>query len=259
MRRRLLTSLAIPAAALILTPLGMSQAKDAQDYNKASSSPSQLLTNWQADYGSSWKMRNNRRTGTMELLYGGKANAGLEPNINQDNDWFELTRFWVNQTFAMHGVYNQDLVNERVVFLPLAKSNTTDKMTVALVQGINGIPVEDAKVNALFTLSGELLSLHSTGAPSVVSRSTTPRVSEEFAISTAMETFAAEEKAEPLSVGHGHLVFAYVDDQEVRRWTLAWQVDVQNTKTADKPVGYLYTIDRTNRSGPKTRSFRALP
>ncbi|HPF12753.1 MAG TPA: hypothetical protein PLJ12_00695, partial [Planctomycetota bacterium] len=226
-----------------LAPAAFSQARQDTRPNLASSNLDTLLADWQGQFGPQWHVRSNPLTGTMEMLYGGKAPAAFEPRIGTDSDWFQLTRYWVDQTHAMHGVFGLDLVDDRVVFLPLAQTNTTDKITVALRQEVAGVPVEDGRVNALYSLQGELLSLHSTSAPRIDNRSTRPALDAEAATQVAMRTFAAEEGLAPLSVGQAQLLFAHVDDQEARRWTLAWQIDVQNTKTTDAPVGHIYTVD----------------
>ncbi|MEZ5973485.1 MAG: hypothetical protein R3E96_01200 [Planctomycetota bacterium] len=156
---------------------------------------SSLLTDWQEQFGNQWHIRNNRHTGTLEMLYGGRAAGPFVPNINRDADWLRLARYWVNQTMGMHGVRTADLVDGRVMFLPLGQSNTTDKMTVSLMQVIDGIPVEDGRVNALFNLQGELLSLHVTAAPEFTSRTTQVGLGAEEAANLAIAAFSRDEKA----------------------------------------------------------------
>ncbi|MEZ6003034.1 MAG: hypothetical protein R3F33_02495 [Planctomycetota bacterium] len=204
---------------------------------------SSLLTDWQEQFGNQWHIRNNRHTGTLEMLYGGRAAGPFVPNINRDADWLRLARYWVNQTMGMHGVRTADLVDGRVMFLPLGQSNTTDKMTVSLMQVIDGIPVEDGRVNALFNLQGELLSLHVTAAPEFTSRTTQVGLGAEEAANLAIAAFSRDEKAAVTDVHEAELGFSWVDDQEVRRWTLAWRVDVQSAEDGMDPVGFEYHID----------------
>ena len=244
MRRRFLSGAALSLAAISLAPLAASQSKGLPvDQTGAASSPQDMLVDWRAEFGAEWHARNNRNTGTLEMLYGGKASSRMRVNINRDADWFQLTRYWISQTYGMHGVYSQDLVDDRVVFLPFAKSNTTDKMTVAMQQRIGGVPVEDARINALYTLKGELLSLHTTSAPSVENRSTTPVVDSERATMMAMNAFFDDTGRLALDVHEAQLLFVHVDDQESRRWTLAWQIDVQNNEADQNAIGWIYSID----------------
>lgn len=240
---RFLGALALTTAGLTFAPQAQAQANPAPGSEPVSSHLDTLLTAWQGDFGPSWQVATNPLTGTAELLFGGRASAGFEPNINNEGQWFQLARHWVGQTKAMHGVQASDLIDNRFVFLPLAQVNTTDKVTIALDQVIGGIPVEDARVNVLFTNQGEMLSLHSTAAPSFENRSTQATLKGETATRVAAIAFAAEQKMSPTSIGKPSLVFAHVDDQESRRWTLAWQVDVQLVATGVTPVGHLYTID----------------
>ncbi len=243
MTYRFLGALALSTASLTLAPQALAQAKPAPGFEPASSHPDSLLVDWQADFGPSWHIATNARTGTVEMLFGGSASAGVEPNINDEAAWFNLARHWVGQTKAMHGVQAADLVDERFVFLPLAQVNTTDKVTVALNQVVDGVPVEDGRVNVLFSYQGEMLSLHSTAAPSFEDRSTQATVQGEDAMRAAIAAFVAEQKMQPTHVGQPSLVFAHVDDQETRRWILSWQVDVQLTENVATPVGHLYTVD----------------
>lgn len=243
MSYRFLGAIALSTASLAFAPLALAQAKSAPGLQSASSHLDSLLVDWQADFGPSWHVATNPKTGTAELLYGGRASVGFEPNINNEKAWFRLARHWVGQTRAMHGVHDTDLVDERFVFLPLAQVNTTDKVTVALNQIIDGVPVEDGRVNVLFAYNGDMLSLHSTAAPSFENRSTKATLQGKDAVSAATAAFIAEQKWAPTHVGEPSLVFAHVDDQETRRWALSWQVDVQMTGNGVTPVGHLYSVD----------------
>ncbi|MCP5021719.1 MAG: hypothetical protein GY930_08060 [bacterium] len=243
MTYRFLGALALSTASLAFAPLALAQAKSVPGTQSASSHLDSLLIDWQADFGPSWHVATNPKTGTAELLYGGRASVGFEPNINNEKAWFRLARHWVGQTRGMHGVHATDLVDERFVFLPLAQVNTTDKVTVALDQIVDGVSVEDGRVNVLFAYNGDLLSLHSTAAPGFEDRSTKASLQGKDAVRAGIAAFVAEQKMAPTHVGEPTLVFAHVDDQETRRWTLSWQVDVQLTGNDVTPVGHLYTVD----------------
>jgi Zn-dependent metalloprotease len=206
-----------------------------------------LLQDWRLEHGDSWYARTNPLTGTLEMLFGGNAAPSFEPDTNVESDWFRLGREWIAATEDMHGVSLDELIGARVFFLPLGQGNTTDKMTVRFDQVIDGVPVEDARVNVLFDLQGRLLSLHTTAAPTIDNPSTRPSFDAAFASLVAREAFVRSEGMEPNHYGAPELVFAHVDDQETRRWTLAWQVDTQWYEEGFEPKGYVHTIDARTR------------
>jgi len=210
-------------------------------------SPQRQLADWRQTYGDSWAAHWNRLTGTVEMLYGGNALPSFEPNTNVEKDWFQLGREWIATTSGMHGVQLGDLVDARFMYLPLGQGNTTDKITVRFDQIVNGVPVEDGRINVLFDTSGRLLSLHFTAAPVILDRSTNPTFDAGFASLIAREAFASTEAVEPNHYGKPQLLFAHVDDGEARRWTLAWQVDAQWMEQDFEPKGYTYTIDARTR------------
>jgi hypothetical protein len=213
----------------------------------ATSSPQDQLEAWRCQHGAAWRSHTSSRTGTLELLHGGSAAPSFEPDTSVEAHWFRLGREWIVATEGMHGVAQGELVDARVFFLPLAQSNSTDKMTVRFDQVIDGVPVENGRINVLFDLQGRLLSLHSTAAPVIADPSTRPAFDAAFASFIARETFTSSERVVPTHIGAAQLVFASVDDQEARRWTLAWQVDAQWVEPDHEPKGYTYTIDARTR------------
>jgi hypothetical protein len=246
---KLVTALAAlsAATATLCAQEPAARPVDRPSVPSATSSPPDQLAAWRSQYGAAWRTHTNSRTGTLELLYGGRAAPTFEPDTNVDEHWFRLGREWIVATEGMHGVAQSELVEARVFFLPLAQSNTTDKMTVRFDQVIDGVPVENGRINVLFDLQGRLLSLHSTAAPAIDDPSTPPAFDAAFASFIARETFTSSERVVPNHIGAAQLVFASVDDQEARRWTLAWQIDVQWSEPDHEPKGYTYTIDARTR------------
>jgi hypothetical protein len=233
-------------AALLAQEPTSGSAGPAPEPNSAAS-PVDQLEDWRRTHGDAWQSHTNPRTGTLELLFGGNAAPSFEPDTAVDSDWFRLAREWIEATEGMHGVPLNELVGVRVFFLPLAQGNTTDKMTVRFDQVLEGVPVEDGRINVLFDLQGRLLSLHTTAAPTIDDPATHPAFDAAFASLIAREAFTRTEGVEPNHYGAAKLVFAHVDDQETRRWTLAWQVDAQWIEPGFDPKGYTYTIDARTR------------
>ncbi|MCP3917650.1 MAG: hypothetical protein GY711_19055 [bacterium] len=203
------------------------------------------LTQWRSQHGEAWHTHADRTTGHLEMLYGGSATPLFVPTPGVDAEWIELARHFVRETHAMHGIEDGDLTLPRVVFLPLGMGNGSDKITVRLHQQIGGVPVENGAVNVLFNTRGELLSVHSTGAPAVAQAATTPALSAGAAQRVAVERFEDQHGAST----HAHtpeLVFAQVESEGVRGAHLAWQVEVTSEEAGSQPVGYRYTIDASS-------------
>ena len=213
----------------------------------AAQSPAAQLDDWREQHGDNWRTVTNQLTGTVEMLYGGRALPGFEPDTNVEADWFRLGRGWIEATRQMHGVELKDVVADRFVFLPMGQATSTDKITVSFEQIVDGIPVEDGRINALFDTRGALLSLHTTGASEVEGRGQRPAFDAGFASLIARERFTASEGVEPNHYSAPTLVWAHVDDQETRRWTLAWQVEAQWIEEGFEPAGFEYTIDAQSR------------
>ena len=211
-----------------------------------SSSPDALLADWTSEYGEGWHLLTHPSTGTLEMLHGKAAEGPFEPDTNQPEDWFALARYWVRETYAMHGIEDAQLVKPRFRYLPLAQANTTDKITVRFEQVIAGVPVEQAAVNVLFDTQGRMLSLHTTAAPAVEQAGVRPLINAGFANLIAAEAFQREFGVEPTTQGNERLVHAWVDEGETRTWQLAWQVEA-NFDSPDQPIGIRYTIDALGR------------
>ncbi len=238
MNERFLGLLALLAAA----PLAAAQT----DEETAPTGPAELqatLTSWRAAHGVNWRAQIDSNTGYVEMLYGGNAPAHFTPNSADDADWFALARHWVAATEGLHGVSSGELVDGRVVYLPLGMANGTDKLTVQFHQEILGLPVESARVNVLFDTTGRLLSVHSTAAPSTQHLSGLPSVSASAALRTAQAAFESETGVPALHCEIPELLHAQVLNGRERVALLAWSVDVFNH---DQPAGKTYTIDAVN-------------
>ena len=233
-------------AALGLAVSTVASAQNQLPGQPFSSSPDALLADWTSEHGEGWHLQTHPSTGTLEMLHGMSAEGPFEPDTNQPEDWFALARYWVQETYAMHGIEDAQLVEPRFRYLPLAQANTTDKVTVRFEQVIEGVPVEQAAVNVLFDTQGRMLSLHTTAAPAVEQAGVRPLINAGFANLIAAEAFKREFGVEPTTQGNERLVHAWVDEGETRRWDLAWQVEA-NFDSPDKPIGIRYTIDALGR------------
>jgi hypothetical protein len=113
-----------------------------------------------------------------------------------------------------------------VVFLPLALTGSTDKVTVRLRQAVNGVPVEDGTVNALFTPAGDLLSIDSKALPALADFDTRPTLSAEGATRFATRVFEAEVGMQPTEVGVPELVIVRELADKRAEPRLAWRLDL---------------------------------
>jgi len=239
------------AASLLASPLA---AQSAMQPTEVTSSPDPLLENWRTDHGDSWRLLTNRSTGTVEMLFGGRALSPFEPDTNEPAAWFTLARYWVEQTYQMHGVESDQLVEERFRFMPLGRVNSTDKITVRFEQVVNGVPVEDGAVNVLFDTSGRLLSVHSTAAPTLTQPAGKPTTGAGFAALVAARAFKDEFGVQPNQMGEARLVHAHSERGEVKTWDLAWEVDATFDNGEDQPIGRRYSIDATGRDVLKSEN-----
>lgn len=188
------------------------------------------------------------------MLFGGNARSPFEPSTTEPDAWFTLARYWAEQTFEMHGVESDQLVEERFRFMPLGQINSTDKITVRLAQVVGGVPVEDGAINVLFDTSGRLLSVHSTAAPTLTHPSGKPTTGAGFAALVAARAFKDEFGAQPTSLSDARLVHAHSDLGEVRTWDLAWEIEATFDNGEDQPIGRRYAIDATGRDVLKSEN-----
>ena len=245
-----ITSVAL-AAAFFAAP---ATAQSLNQPTEFTSSPETLLANWRAEHGDSWRLLSNPGTGTLEMLFGGNAVSPFEPNTSEPTEWFSLARYWVEQTYQMHGIESGQLVEERFRFMPLGQVNSTDKMTVRFEQVVNGVPVEDGAVNVLFDMSGRLLSVHSTAAPTLTRPSGKPTTGAGFAALVAARAFKDEFGVQPNQMGDARLVHAHSERGEVKTWDLAWEIEATFDSGEGQPIGRRYSIDATGKDVLKSEN-----
>ena len=235
MNQTLCTSLVLSAA---LSGLATAQSSSAEaGAGGIRPKMDQQLSQWREAHGSSWRAVTDRETGTLEMLYGGSAEAPFRPEIDQD--WFVLGRNFMQASQAMHQIGGGTLVDDKVTFLPLGQMNTTDKMSVRYRQEIAGIPVIDGWVNALFSVDGDLLSLQNTSLRLPEGASTTPALSPEAAQRLANETFTRTHTVAIRNTEAAELAFVRVAGMA----RLAWRVEVRGT---DDRMAKRYVVDAQN-------------
>ena len=231
-------------AALGLAVSTVASAQNQLPGQPFSSSPDALLADWTSEYGEGWHLQTHPLTGTLEMLHGMSAEGPFEPDTNQPEDWFALARYWVQETYAMHGIEDAQLVKPASA-TSLAQANTTDKVTVRFEQVIEGVPVEQAVERAVRHPGPDALAAHHR-RPAVEQAGVRPLINAGFANLIAAEAFKREFGVEPTTQGNERLVHAWVDEGETRRWDLAWQVEA-NFDSLDQPIGIRYTIDALGR------------
>jgi len=203
------------------------------------------LSSWQAEYGASWHVATDEQTGYAQLLYGGSAPAAFEPQ--SDKDFASLARVAIEQTADLHGIEAATLVEQRVLHLPLGLIDSTDKMTVRFTQGVNGVPVLGAYVNALFDMGGNLLSVQTTAMPGVAGTPTDAVVSAEGAAKQALEAFEKETGLPGILTSIPVKAIGQLDlGPDQREAVLVWQMDVEWSDDGAAPEGYSYWVDARN-------------
>jgi hypothetical protein len=200
------------------------------------------LQAWRSEHGPAWTMRTDRGTGHMQMLFGGTTQARLSPPVGDEQGWIALAREWVASTVALHGIEGHELPQGRFVYLPLGMARGTDKISVSFEQAVGGLPVAGGRVNVLMNTHGQLLSVHSTGAPSTRGLPRQPAISGNAARSTARLAFERSERVPAMEVGLPLLRIAQVSDAGLRRAVLAYSVTVSNEY---EPLGFEYTLDAT--------------
>ena len=202
------------------------------------------LATWRAENGNSWRLVIDESARSFELLHGGRREGPLRPQT--EAEWFGQARHFVAETAAVHGVSGATLIDEKVVYLPLAQVNTTDKVTVRFSQSVGGVPVDGASVNVLLTTTGELLSIQNKALNGIQSMSTRPALEAGQAASIAEGLFVREAGEGPLYASLPELVIKSFEGPFGVNARLAWRSDLL-LKGADKaPVGNRYWIDAQN-------------
>ncbi len=202
------------------------------------------LRAWRAEHGGAWRVFLDEETGRAELLYGGHQEPAFLPTSS--TDWFLAARQSISGARGLLGVDPASLVEREVLSLPMAHIGTIDKVTVSFTQQVDGIPVEGARVNALFDAQGQLLSLHSTALPG-------PKLSIEPAVWTAQraaevarERFLELEKVAATSVSQPQLVVSQVRRGATRVARLSWRVELLAEQAGARPEGETLWIDASS-------------
>lgn len=220
----------------------------------SSNEPTVLLDAWRARHGSDWRLALHPRTGSMEMLYGGSAEAPFELDTSSNEDWFRLALHWIEESRGFHGIEQEQLVNGTFRFLPLAQGNTTDKVTIRFEQlSRGGVPVQSSGTHVLFdALSGKLLAITTTAAPELEPEA--PAYGGGFAKLIVANLFADEYGVEPTRVGDALLTHVRIDRGEVSTWQLCYVVKAEHEVDGDILTGQRYTLDAETRELLQQRS-----
>lgn len=199
------------------------------------------LDAWRASHGQAWQMVVDESTQTARFIYGGSAPAFFA--AHSDADFLALARQAARVTQPLHGIESETLIDESVLFLPLASAGSTDKMTVQFRQAVHGVPVVHGFLNVLFDAHGRLLSVDTTALPGARAIDTQPSLSPANAEAFALESFVADKGVSGQVITAAHLVIDQVLRSDRREGALAYEVDVMWQSTHDVPVGVTYRID----------------
>lgn len=176
--------------------------------------------------GKPWMVRINKTTGAARMVYGSQYEIPLQ--ITDDESFFDLAREAMNMAHGMFRIDDITLVEEKVKHLPLARIGTTDKVTVAFHQEVNGVPVVRATVNVLFTEDGKLLSLDSTALTELADFNTSPALSAFAAIAEAQREFVRLEGREAQEIFTPELVIFPEATSTTVRPRLSWSIEMRN-------------------------------
>lgn len=223
----------VMAAAALLSGATLAQEGDA--------SLSAAIERWREQHGSAWRAEIDRGTGAVEFLWGFHTQAQFTPS--NDEQWFELARWALSESLALHGIAGSTLVEDRALFLPLGMVGSSDKVTVRFHQAVNGVPVEWGSVNVLFDARGRLLSIQTRALPGVENLSVAPTLSAQSALQIAARRFSTETGVDG-AVDHGpELVVAQFSSDELRQARLAYRVTLSWMSEGFEPEGYSYLVD----------------
>lgn len=198
------------------------------------------VAEWSAAHGNSWRIVLDASAQRFEMLHGGRAAGPLEPK--SDPEWFAQARHFLDETAAMHLATNATMRNDRVQFLPLGQFNTTDKIAVRLTQERNGVPVEGASMNFLFSSKGELLSMQGRVERLDAVR-TSPAIDAPAAANQAAAIFRRATGAAASRAFAPELVIKAHAGPGGRRVDLTWRVDLLQENPRLEAASMRYWID----------------
>jgi hypothetical protein len=237
-----------PLALLIATfsigataPVSISAAAPAAASGTGSVNLDTALGRFRADHGPNWSLKVDAQTGYLEMLYGGSA--VIATNARTDEQFESFARTALGMTQDLHGIDADTLVHERTTFLPLGQIGSSDKETVRFRQEVGGVRVVNGFVNVLFSSTGTMLSVQSTGMPRLSGFDTTPTISERMASAIGAATFETRTGMPPTVVEAPELVVDQIANGGVRRPVLAYLVNAQRYDADADPVGWRYSID----------------
>lgn len=197
---------------------------------------------WRAQHGSTWSVVTDAQTGYAEMVYGGSAFPVVsEPR--DDADFIALAQQRLAATRELHGLDPSTLVLYRTVFLPLGQAGSTDKQTVRFQQVVQGVPVQGAFLNLLFSYRGELLSVHSTGLPGAETITTTPNLDAVDGVGFARAAFEQLTGWEANHVESNELVIVQILENGRRVGKLAYKVELAHEMDDAEPIGKRLFVD----------------
>ncbi|MEX1025891.1 MAG: hypothetical protein WD226_12530 [Planctomycetota bacterium] len=196
------------------------------------------LERFQSEHGFDWRSTGDAASGAPRLLFGGDLPASIRPRVSAD--YVRIARAHLDAAAELVGAEARDLVLDRELFLPLGLIGSSDKITVRFRQRHAGLEVEDASVNVLLDVNGNLRAIFSKALRIDSDFVSAPAVSQAEAVEFAWTTFQTEGDFPASYVQPAELV---VVGAGVRRdATLAWRVAVVVETNGIVTAGFRYTV-----------------
>jgi hypothetical protein len=233
MRISTLSLLALTA----LAPLGWSQTR-----TSARPDLDAALSAWRSTNGANWKSALDGETGWAQMVYGGHTLAPAAAPQN-DADFIALALAAAPTAAGLHGLESSTLFYQDTAFLPLGQIGSGDKQTVRLRQAVDGVRVEGAYLNLLFSARGELLSVQSTGLPNASAIGSLPALEQADGAGFARAHFLAATNFDALEVGTPELLIAQIVAGGKRTGQLAWRVECNWSMPDAEPLRKLVYVD----------------
>ncbi len=225
----------VMSAAALLTSGGAALAQ------QGDGSLSGAIERWREAHGAGWRVEIDPGTSAVEFLYGYHAQAPFTPR--KDEEWFELARWALDESVALHGIEGSTLVEDRALFLPLGMVGTSDKVTVRFRQAVNGVPVEWGSVNVLFDARGRLLAIQTRALPGVEALNVAPTLSTQSALQIAARRFRSDTGVDGALDHAPELIVAQFKTGALRVARLAYRATLSWMQDGFEPEGYSYLVD----------------
>ena len=243
---------ALSRSLTLLGLIALSSVASAQTDRDAAPPPlAGPLASWRARHGESWQIVVDPETGFAKMIFGGRRAADSRPH--DDAAFLDLARGALAESAPLHGIDPASLVAECALFLPLGQIGSTDKVTVRLRQSFGGVPVVGGYANVLFDVEGRMLSVQTTGLPSLSRMDTTPSIEGTRAQRRAADAFHADAGVAATRLSEPELVIAQVERLKGRQGVLAWQVDAVAELQDAVPEGFTYSVSYTHLTLPTNR------